>query len=196
MYHVNGYQVLQFPGEIDEMIRIFQENNVKSYLEIGCKFGGSLWEVGKSLPKDSLIVGVDKMKWGEQTEKLLRAKADLKQIGHRVTLIKGDSTDPDVIRSVVQRGPFDACFIDCNHTLPYVTKDWINYGSLCRLVAFHDINWFRTTEEWEREYQLRPTVPPIEVPIFWNDIKTQYRHVEIKRDKKDNGIGVLWRTPS
>ncbi len=186
MYKINGHKLLQFPGELEDLCKIFADENVKSYLEIGCKFGGSLWKVGSSLPKGSRIVAVDLMQYHDIVVRLQAAAADLSNAGYQVHLIKGDSTNQNIVRDVKKLGPFDACLIDGNHTLPYVSSDWHSYGSMCRLVAFHDINWYRPVGHPDRKYQ-------IDVPEFWNGLKGDYRHVEIKRDKQDNGIGVLWR---
>jgi hypothetical protein len=65
--------------------------------------------------------------------------------------------------------------------------DWLNYGAMARIVAFHDIGYDlgdRPVPTWK-----------IEVPKVWNEIKQGYRHEEIKLDptKRDNGFGILWR---
>lgn len=189
MYEINGHRLLQYPGELEELVRVFRENEVKSYLEIGCKFGGSLWTIGTSLPKGSRIVAVDTMMYPEIARKLQAVVDALSKNGYKVQLIRGDSTDVNLIKLVAKHAPFDACFIDANHSMPYVSRDWTNYSPMCRLVAFHDINYSRTPEELK---QLNPKVPPIEVPVFWNELKTKYKHLEIKHDKRDNGIGVIW----
>lgn len=186
MYKIDGHKILQFPGELEELCQIFHDSQVKSYLEIGCKFGGSLWKVGTSLPQGSRIVAVDLMEYGDIFARLKAAAADLSNAGYQVHLIKGDSTNQNVVRDVAKLGPFDACLIDGNHTLPCVTSDWHSYGPMCRLVAFHDINWFRPIGHADKKKYI------IDVPEFWNGLKGDYRHVEIKHDKQDNGIGVIW----
>ena len=192
MYKVDGQKLLQYPGELERLIEIFRDNEVKSYLEIGCKFGGSLWCVGRSLPAGSCIVGVDLMAWEEQAMRLRTAASKL--TGYKVTLVKGDSTNANVVRDIARLGPFDACLIDGNHSLPYVSKDWENYGPMCRLVAFHDINYHRTVEELKAlKAEQNKAVFAIDVPTFWNELKASHRHEEIKLDRRDNGIGVLWR---
>ena len=191
MYKINGHKLLQYPGELEQLTAIFRDNGVTSYLEIGCKFGGSLWFIGQSLPPGSLIVGIDLMQYPDFENRLRLAAGSL--TGQNVKLFKGDSTNYNIVRDVAKLAPFDACMIDGNHTLPYVSKDWENYGPLCRLVAFHDINFHRSPEELSQMQQLQKGVLAIDVPKFWNEVKTGYRHTEIKLDKQDNGIGVLWR---
>lgn len=172
--------------ELEQFIAILQRENVRSYLEIGSKVGGSLWKIANALPVGSRIVSVD-LPWGDKTTlpHLVSCCDTLRGKGYNVTLIVGDSTEDAIIADVERHAPFDACFVDANHTLPYVTKDWENYGPLCRIVAFHDISFYR---EHMPEGRL-----PIDVPAFWNSIKNNYRHAEIQLEKTDNGIGVLWR---
>jgi cephalosporin hydroxylase len=180
---------LQNNSELLAFTDILRQEKAKSYLEIGCKFGGSLWTIANTLPTGSRIVGVD-LPHGDTSfkETLPHLKECVKALGKRgydAHLIVGDSTDSAIVDMVYALGPFDACLIDANHTVPYVMADWRNYGKICKLIAFHDINFSRPTPMPKHK-------KPIEVPRVWNEIKHEYRHVEIKHDARDNGIGVLW----
>lgn len=179
--------MLQVEGELQWLIDIFKRENVRSYLEIGSKYGGSLWRIGNSLPAGSRIVSVD-MPFGDRSTipHLQACKTELEKRGYDIRLILDDSTNPKCVDAVREFAPFDACLIDANHLLPYVTKDWENYGPMARIVAFHDISW--------KMHPGRRSKTPIEVPQFWESIKGQYRHEEMKLEPRDNGIGVLWRT--
>lgn len=180
--------VLQNNIEIAWFIDILKRENVRSYLEIGSKFGGSLWRVANSLPNGSRIVAVDLPQgdgsFKESQPHLEHCRDELAQRGYDMHLILADSTAPQCVSSVKALAPFDAVFIDGGHDLETIESDWDNYGPLGRIVAFHDINW-----------KQRPTKKtPIEVPEFWNEIKVRFRHEEIKLEPRDNGIGVLWRS--
>lgn len=180
---------LQNEIELARFTDILKHEGVRSYLEIGSKHGGSLWKVGNALPRGSRIVAVD-LPQGDgsfkESQPHLEACIDaLNDRGYDAHLILGDSTDAEVVKRVEAFAPFDACFIDANHTLPYVTQDWQNYGPMCRIVAFHDIGWLPRPEPSKKL--------PIEAPLLWNEIKGQYPHEEIKLEPRDNGIGVLWR---
>lgn len=183
---------MQIEPEVKEFQKLLRDNACRSYLEIGCKFGGSLKDFGGSLPDGSRIVAVDlpinnTLPFLEKSILELRKK-------YEVHLFLGDSTSETIVEQVRALSPFDAILIDGNHTLPYVTKDWQNYGPMGKMIAFHDIAWWRETG-------YNPKLMPIEVPQFWNNIKKNYRHIEIKHEKVrgaigarecDNGIGVLW----
>ncbi len=186
---------LQLSREIEEFVQLMKDNNIKSYLEIGSMYGGSLWLVTRIMPKGARIVTVDLPSHGKPhaAQSLQECIRHLRRDNFDAHLIVGDSTSPDTVKKVRALGPFDAGLIDGNHTLPYVTKDWENYGPMCNIVAFHDINYHRSQEEIARMREQLPGVKAIDVPPFWDKLKTGYRHVEIKHDKRDNGLGILWR---
>ena len=169
--------------ELDDLIDILAEENIHSFLEIGSETGISLRRIAEALPANTNMVCVDLPHGYDALSLLKQAIVDVEDMGHTVTHIIGDSTDPEVVEKVKALGPFDACFIDANHALSYVTQDWQNYGPMCRIVAFHDIGWAN----------LRPGKTPIEVPQLWNEIKQKYRSTEIRRYHQKYGIGVLWR---
>lgn len=180
--------VLQDRRELAAFTELLQRENVRSYLEIGSKHGGSLWIIARALPKGSRVVSVD-LPHGDtsfkETEPTLKeCVVALKGLGYDAHLFLGDSTDQSIVKAVEALGPFDACFIDANHTVPYVRSDWHNYGPMARMVAFHDIGWIQRPQ---------PGKKPIEVPQVWNEIKGGFRHQEIKMCPRDNGIGIIWR---
>lgn len=185
------HMMMQVEAEIDGFAEILAQENIQSYLEIGSKFGGSLMRVAGSLVPGARVVSVDLprgTKMWPQSEAELKASIDrLRLNGFDAHLIWGDSTAPEVVERVRALGPFDAIFIDANHTTPFLVKDWANYGPMGRIIAFHDINWHRAPE-W--------VGTRIDVPEFWDEIKADYRHQEFRLcpTGKNNGIGVLWRS--
>jgi len=183
--------LLQDLREFNEFIQLIHKNEVKSYLEIGSKHGGSLWRIGSSLPAGSRIVSVD-LPHGDtsfkESEPHLRACVEeLKKKGYDAHLFLTSSQDASTINSVRALAPFDLLFIDANHTELFVRHDWSVYGPMAKMVAFHDINWKARPEPSKKM--------PIEVPKVWNEIKTGFKHKEIKYCPRDNGIGVLWQSP-
>jgi len=182
--------VLQYEAELTAFIDLMIKNSVRSYLEIGSKFGGSLWRIGSALGVGSRVVAVDLPdgtdEWDASHASLSACIDRLRERGCDASVILGDSTDADTIDAVKQLGPFDAIFIDGDHRLEGIQKDWANYGPLGKMVAFHDIAWRNGPKD--RGYI-------IDAPIFWADVKHKYRNAEIKLDptKRDNGIGVLWK---
>src|SRR5580765_3247540 len=99
--------VLQHPGELKQFIAILKKEKVKSYLEIGSKYGGSLLSIGNALP-GCRMVSVD-LPVGPSLERLKRTVDALCRDGIHTELMVGDSTNPDIVSNVALRAPFDAC---------------------------------------------------------------------------------------
>ena len=177
-------------AELAEFVRFVRSIECRSYLEIGSKFGGSLWAVSEAMPKSSRLVAVDlpNGQWGRTDSELsLRMCIDkLKARGFDTHLFMGDSTDPGIVDAVRTLAPFDCLLIDANHTLPYVKKDFSNYGRLAKHCCFHDIGWDKPTP---------PNRLPIEVPIVWKELKqtlcNEASFCEIRYDERHNGIGII-----
>ena len=184
--------MLQDRAEISVLADIFRAEGVSSFLEIGSNHGGSLYTLSQVLPAGARVVAVDLPEEANKSFPARRASLhdvafDLSvRSGLDVHIIYGDSTAPDTVAKVEIFAPFDAVFIDADHSLPAVTRDWENYGRIARkIVAFHDIAWARGPSY---------TAKGIEVPKLWNQLKENYRHREIKLcpTKTNNGIGILW----
>ncbi len=185
-------KLLQNLREHDEFIELLKKDRVTSYLEIGSMFGGSLWKVANALPKGSRVVSVDfAVDTPEALPHLQACVKDLKGRGYDAHLVVGDSADQRVIQLVKRLGPFGCGFIDGAHTLEAVMSDWLNYSPMCDMVAFHDIAW---NDTWRSSVPGRP-FKAMGVPDVWNEVKKNYRHVELKYQEPSNyyGVGVLWR---
>lgn len=183
-------QIAQDPAEFARFVDILRKEKVTSYLEVGSKFGGSLWQAATSLPPGSRVTSIDLPNgtrlWDSTQQSLVSCIEELKKLGYDAEVIWGDSTDPSVVASAAERGPFEACFIDANHTLPYVIKDVANYGPLTKILALHDIAWHRQPE-WKGVR--------IDAPQWWNEHRSNYRRneeIKLCPTRKNNGIGVLW----
>ena len=150
-------------------------------------YGGSLWHVVRAMPKGSVAVSVDLPKPKYRAEPyLLQCVEDLRAEGYDAHCILGDSANKDVIKAAKKRAPYDLCLIDGNHNESYVRADWANYGPMAKIVAFHDISCDPT--------RFADRVNKMQVAKVWDEIKTRYRHQEIKLSPTpDNGFGVLWR---
>lgn len=177
------YPALQHEGELAKLAELFVRDNVRSYLEIGSRHGGSLWRIAMALPPPARIVSIDV----KCHSSLILCTKDLRKAGHDVWMLHGNSTNPKIITKARKLGPFDAILIDGDHKLRGLKQDWLNYGPMGRIIAFHDISW-RRAPEW--------VGARIDVPEFWSGIKDDYRHSEFRMcpTAKNNGIGVLWQS--
>lgn len=183
MKHITpgGFEALQYPEELEPFVGLLREQGVRKYLEVGTCNGGTFHRVLSCLRPGGYGVAVDlpHQKWGKpgsrrQLEAVIRR---LRRGGKDVRVIWGNSRDPAVIQQAAALAPYDAVFIDGDHSLEGVTADWRNYGPMARIVAFHDIACHG---------------PEIAVPQLWEELKATRRHVEIVCKGSMMGIGVLW----
>jgi cephalosporin hydroxylase len=177
--------IAQDEAEIEALVALLRQEKVTSYLEIGARYGGSLWRIARALPQGSRVVAVDLPDGpGGKAGAIFALRAcvgELRRVGYDARLIEGDSQQPSVVEKVETLGPYDCVFIDGDHTLEGIRLDWKNYGRMAKLVAFHDIACSNPEK-------------PIKALVFWERIKTGYRHREFKyhHTGRHNGIGVLW----
>lgn len=182
----------QVDSELEGLIDILVAEKVTRFLEVGSRYGGSLWRIANALPRGSVVVSCDSgggmggNKPGA-TDSLKACIARLNEIGYHAHLVVGDSQKEDTIRDVLRHKPFDAAFIDADHEYKGVTRDWENYGPYARIVAFHDIGWIKPEKYLQSKL--------VEVPKFWNEVKQGRRHREFidYSTGKTMGIGVVWR---
>jgi cephalosporin hydroxylase len=182
----SGAKWPQFQEEIQAFISLLKDSGVKSYLEVGCRHGDTFHAVGKALSKGSLLVAVDLpgARSGKHTggkcpnsdKWLIRAARNLKKHGQITHVIIGDSHDPKIISQVKKFAPFDAIFIDGDHSSEGVQADWRDYGPMGNLIAFHDIHADNKG-----------------AATFFNELKQQYKHTEFAYYDK-GGIGVVWQS--
>ncbi len=186
------HKISQVESEFQGLLNILQRENVTRFLEIGSRFGGSLWRIARALPKGSRIVSCDSGKGmgGRKEgakESLVKCVSSLKKLGYDAHLVVGDSHLPGTVQEVKKLGPYDAVFIDGDHEYRGVMQDWKNYGRMSRIVAFHDVGWVKP-----ENYQNSKMV---EVPKLWEELRDQYPS-ETFIDHSTGatmGIGVLWR---
>lgn len=183
----SGRKASQNEHELRGFISLMRDRGVRRYLEIGARHGDTFFEVMGSLPVGSFGLAVDLPGglWGtaKSVTALKSAVSDLRVAGYEAHYILGDSHKASTLAAIEEHGPFDAILIDGDHTLAGVSRDWAIYGGLASLVAFHDIVGTGEIEKVGGR--------PVEVPMFWQRIKTNFEHREfVDRDSK-MGIGVL-----
>lgn len=161
-------------------------SGARRVLEIGSRYGGSLYRIAQSLPKGALLVSVDKpADEAGQTSLTVCARTIREEFGHDVRVIFGNSRKQKIVTEVSAFAPFDLVFIDGDHSIEGVTSDWINYGRLGKYIAFHDVGWHpRDDGNWKN----------IDVPFLWQVLKRRFAatHDEKIADGSRKGIGLIW----
>ena len=144
----SGHRWPQYQEEIQAFIQLLKDEGCTSYLEIGCRYGDTWHAVGMALPKGSKLVGVDLPgtrsgiihSHRDSGIYLERAAKDLCKHGRNSHVIIGNSHDQRTIKKAAALAPFDAVFIDGDHTPKGVREDLANYGPMARIIALHDIH--------------------------------------------------------
>ncbi len=182
----SGRNASQVESELKSFIAFLKKQGVKSYMEVGARDGDTFHAVMCSLPMGSKGVAVDLPGglWGKQSslENLKKAVDDLNARGYDCRYIMGDSKNPDIIRKISDLGPYDAVFIDGDHTLAGVSEDWNNFHDMAPIIAFHDISGSGQKEKVSGQ--------PVEVPRLWQWIKNE-RSLEFIEEGSPMGIGVF-----
>jgi cephalosporin hydroxylase len=181
---------LQDAAEIEQFIALLVKRDVRSYLEIGARYGGTFERVMSALPKGSVGVAIDfpGADFGDErsAEDLVAVTRRLRLKGYDARCVFGPSTSPLVYQRARQRTgtPYDAILIDGDHSYEGAKADWHLYGPMGRLVAFHDI---AAPEGFANRAGC-----PVEVARLWNEITTAWPHVQIVSPGSLMGIGVLF----
>ena len=101
----------------------------------------------------------------------------------RIFLIRVDSHERkslEKVKEILNNQKIDFLFIDGDHTYESVKKDFKMYSPLVRtdgIIAFHDIVWGHPVNVGR-------------VPIFWNEIKSNFNFIEIVQDWNQGGFGI------
>lgn len=185
---LSGKPLPQRAFELNSLKKWMLEHQIGSFLEIGSRYGDTLYEIAQALPKGSKITAVDLIDglWGRSDSGPLLSKCidKLNSEGFDAQVIFGDSRCPDTIAKVKARQPYDLILIDGDHRLEGVTFDWENYRSMGRYIAFHDIDG--------DEHFFSKTFDPVDVPYVWRALKMRFKNWSwIDPDDRGMGIGVL-----
>lgn len=124
----NRYELISF-------VELAKSLGVKKYLEIGSRHGDSLYAVMANLPVKALGVSIDI----EGALELFETRDEIRAMGHDCLLVNSSSRNAltrEMIRSI---SPFDLILIDGDHSRDGVAADWRVYGTMGKVIAFHDI---------------------------------------------------------
>lgn len=174
---LSKYAIQQNPKEFAALLRIAA--GCRSILEIGSCLGGSTVELAHAMPKGSRIVAMDLCKPKKfpadlDVEAYLKHRVEeIRAEGYDAHLIVGDSRNPELVRAAFRLSPYDLVFIDGDHSQEGCSADWLNYGHMGKIVAFHDIRGC-------------PGVTTV-----WDELRGKYRTEEYI-EGRDMGIGMLW----
>ncbi len=183
--------ISQYQAEFDQLLLLYAALQPKRVLEIGTYAGGSLYHWLKLATPGTTVVNVDPYESGTRGGEFFDSY-DNRHLYESWTppwvkcvTIKGYSTEPYVIKQVADYGQYDWIFVDGDHTLDGVRKDWANYSPMMKAgcFVFHDI--------------VRDETCGLSVPTLWKELR-KVGHItqEFVTDLPDGwvkaGIGVVY----
>jgi predicted O-methyltransferase YrrM len=175
----------QIEGEITEFLALAAKEGPRAVCEIGTANGGTTFLLGQSLPTTEVMIGIDLF------VKRRQRLGHLARPGQKIVLLDADSgaaATMDHVRQTLAGRELDLLFIDGDHSLAGVARDFQTFRQLVRdggLIAFHDImedSFTRTgvrTEHWTGD-----------VPKFWRALKEHYQHYEFVNAPDQDGLGI------
>ena len=175
--------IFQHEAEFTRLLKLYRERKPRNVLEIGTYHGGTLYHWLSNAPLGAHVVSVDSYAVGVDNRHLYPEWA---RDGIDLTVIEGDSHDPQVIAKVRQLAPYQWLFIDADHYYEPVKQDWESYGPMVEeggVVCFHDI------------LEDLASHPEIEVRRLWEEIKEKHRTEEIVESERNawGGIGIVFK---
>lgn len=188
---IRGHAALQRTWELASLVAMVRRLRPHTVLEIGTHRGGTLFCWAAVASPDARLVSVDlpNEREGMGTTEDDRARfSSFLRPGQTLECLKADSQLPatrDRVLHALGGRPVDFLWIDADHRLPGVTRDWELYRPLVRpggLIGFHDIH-------------PNPGFPENQVDQLWTRIRGGFRmHEFIDQDHPGGvgmGIGVL-----
>lgn len=158
--------------ELSGLLEFLDGRNVKNILEIGVFKGGTIQAWVEVADPSAYILGVDlpNGKYGGGFDDLEKRNIEaLAKDNQKIELYALDSHEDSTLELIKGKcNEFDFIFIDGDHTLEGVTKDFEMYKSLLKkggVIAFHDV-------------VVHTLYPEVKIYELWAELKKQYEYKE------------------
>jgi len=179
---------VQHRDEIIELVRLVQNLEPKTVVELGTDKGGTFFLWCRLLKKINKIASIDlpdgRFGGGYHNRRIklyMHFLFDNPNIS--ALFLRNDSHDPttkDALIKWLKLDKIDFLYIDGDHTYSGVKQDFEMYSALVRpggIIAFHDI---RTKGNGHEVYK------------YWNDLKENFKYSEITQNPSGSmGIGII-----
>lgn len=189
--HGKPFRSNQKRGEIISVLELLAGLEPRCLCEIGAARGGNLYLFASATAVDARILSLDI----DYPPERLASHPLLGKSGQQIACLGGDSHSVEMLDRVKQwlaGARFDFLFIDGDHSLAGVAKDFEMYSPLVRkggLVAFHDI-----VPDYRTRFGKPTQADTGGVPEFWKTIRSKFsdaREFIENPDQDGYGIGVI-----
>ncbi len=168
--------LLQHHGEFAELLTLYRTAAPRRVLEIGTYHGGSLYHWLRNATPGTTVVSIDRYDLVDDTHLYGKWAGD----GVEIVVIRGDSNDSATAGKAAAHGPYEWIYIDADHQLRNVQRDWHLYRPLATpggVVVFHDIT--------------PSSDPSLQADARWAELRAEERTFEIQA-ANGWGIGVVF----
>lgn len=166
--NTGGLKIWQYPNQFSKYLKFLSERGVTSYLEIGCRWGGTFILTTEYLKK-----------FGDVKEAVAVDIIDSPVADYEGgTFIRIDSKSPE-FKEYIARKQFDLVLIDGDHSYEGAKSDYLLVKDHAKIIVFHDIT----------------NIACPGVMKIWNEIKHEYDFYEFTQQYPEIpscylGIGV------
>tara|TARA_B100001093_G_C26854879_1_gene1026909 strand:+ start:2416 stop:3174 length:759 start_codon:yes stop_codon:yes gene_type:complete len=170
--------------EILSLIRYAMEYEPETICEIGTAGGGTNFLLSQCFNKTKKVAGIDLIMKNQHKLKFYTSN-----IEH--CYIRRDSTCPQTIgqiKNFFANDGIDFLFIDGDHSYEGVKRDFELYSPFVNengLIIFHDI-----IPDYKTKLNQDTGRYAGDVPVFWNEVKKNYKHQEFVENKDQDGLGI------
>jgi predicted O-methyltransferase YrrM len=183
--------MIQKEDEVSQLVDRVAEQRPETVVEIGTKFGGTLYCFCRVADPNALVVSIDlpggPFGGGYDVQRAEFMKKSFPREGQTLHTIMEDSHAPSTrekLEQILDGREIDFLFIDGDHTYQGVKLDFEMYSPLVRsggMIGFHDI-------------LAHAGVPISRVHELWDEVKLDYEYEEYAVQPYFwGGIGVLWQ---
>jgi cephalosporin hydroxylase len=175
--------------ELAPLIAMLKRRSPSVIVEIGTARGGTFYAWCRVAGPDATVVSIDLADGPFGGDRATTDSSALRRYGQpaqQLHFIQDDSHDMKTrarLEEVLGGREIDFLMIDGDHTYEGVRQDFEMYAPLVgdgSPIAFHDI-------------LPHPEDSLCEVDLFWNEIRSGYRHIELTDEGAQyGGIGVLY----
>ena len=176
-----GIRSWQYPVQFARYLTLLTERNIRSYVEIGCRFGGTFIIVVEYIRRFSdlhFAVAMDIEQTAIMTEYATQTTG--------VNYLIANSASPQAV-SYLGANQWDLAFIDGDHSYEACVNDYQSVKNSAKLIGLHDIVSSACPGVARAWGEIRKVVPRARLA----EIVDQYRDVQERTGKNFLGIGLV-----